>query len=1014
MKKNILKISIIFILMVGILLANDTLADRDLDAEGITPLDVSLYANPMIISSGESSIIGWSVSGVGELTCGASGGSLGWSSNKITSYNVYHWSGNFDTGILTNPTTYTYTMTCSDQNHTDYPDSLPRVSKSVTITVSNPTTNTNDNLFVQTDPATNVTYTTATLNGKGGIIYPPGSTSYSGRITAYFRYSKADISPIFCNDIYGTNMISTGDIFLNLGISSEVTPESFSKDITNLTPDTKYYYCAIISNRENIAYGGSSIVKDFRTSPYKTTIKTNSATSIGSDSAVLNGTFNSIEKVTTYFQYKKVTTDGTPVDWSTELGKEDHFVEEGKNNVYGNISFTLSKLDPKTKYQFRVVAITTSGTESRIIYGSPLSFTTIPIPPTTIKTRSATSITSNSAVLNGTYSSTKTASTYFEYREAVNSNDWIKLEEEIHNLDLEAGKTSIGGNVSFALSGLIPSTNYEFRAVIKNNSGEIFYGNVLSFKTRAVPITACPPSQIMSPLTGTCVPQSVCVPPQIYSFPSNSCIGGSDYLFPTVDVTATPASLLSADFSRTGGDSSTISWTSTNATSCSYDKGNGIVKAGTSGSFTTGALTKSKSYSVTCTGAQGTGSGYAYVYVYDDGGSGNENGYIPQCSDTKDNDGDGKIDTLDPNCHVGGVLTGDYVPNWYSETSSASLTGCPNGEINYPACTIYGPGCVNGATNPPACTTGPSVCSNGATNYPTCTIRCLNGATNPLACTANPVYCTNGATNYPVCTIGPNGPCLNGASNPPTCTVGPTRCTNGATNYPACTVVCLNGATNPPACTTGAGPTSDHETLIDGTTGTWDTNDGGHNGTWGTGTDSGSWTATLGTGGTGTAHWAGNGDGTGTWVSGTGSGTWTNGTGTGSTGTGTWANLVLGQTATPPNDAIVRYHEGIETVFIRQIIKNQIYQKKYGYKAGNDLLTFAQNLADQFAKALGYISENGEEIRVVPPDVAAYQLQLSGDKLTVYEYYKNKIVDIRNTTTVFKNASGYEYYFQKN
>ena len=58
-------------------------------------------------------------------------------------------------------------------------------------------------------------------------------------------------------------------------------------------------------------------------------------------------------------------------------------------------------------------------------------------------------------------------------------------------------------------------------------------------------------------------------------------------------------------------------------------------------------------------------------------------------------------------------------------------------------------------------------------------------------------------------------------------------------------------------------------------------------------------------------------------------------------------------------------------------------------------------------------NENGKEIRVSFPDVAAYQLQLVGNKLTVYEYYNNKVVDVQNVTTTFKNISNYEYYFKK-
>ena len=117
--------------------------------------------------------------------------------------------------------------------------------------------------------------------------------------------------------------------------------------------------------------------------------------------------------------------------------------------------------------------------------------------------------------------------------------------------------------------------------------------------------------------------------------------------------------------------------------------------------------------------------------------------------------------------------------------------------------------------------------------------------------------------------------------------------------------------------------------------------------------------------------------------------------------------------ATPPWDAIVRYHEGIETVFARQIVADKEFAKLYGYVEGTHLQTFAGELAHLFAKMFGYVDGSGREIRVSFPDVAAYQLQLTGNKLTVYEYFAGKIIDIRNVTTDFKNASDYEYYFKK-
>jgi hypothetical protein len=80
---------------------------------------------------------------------------------------------------------------------------------------------------------------------------------------------------------------------------------------------------------------------------------------------------------------------------------------------------------------------------------------------------------------------------------------------------------------------------------------------------------------------------------------------GGTNIFPTVVVTASPSSVES-------GASSTINWTSTNTTSCDAGDGNGT---DTSGSFSTGPLLDSKSYTVVCTGANGMSSGNVFVNV---------------------------------------------------------------------------------------------------------------------------------------------------------------------------------------------------------------------------------------------------------------------------------------------------------------------------------------------------------------------------------------------------------------
>ncbi|MFZ2072838.1 MAG: hypothetical protein WAV10_04160, partial [Minisyncoccia bacterium] len=136
-------------------------------------------------------------------------------------------------------------------------------------------------------------------------------------------------------------------------------------------------------------------------------------------------------------------------------------------------------------------------------------------------------------------------------------------------------------------------------------------------------------------------------------------------------------------------------------------------------------------------------------------------------------------------------------------------------------------------------------------------------------------------------------------------------------------------------------------------------------------------------------------------------------TGTTGTGNGTTGNLTLGQTATPPTDAIVHSQEGIETVFARQIIANKSLAKRYGYVEGQNITAFAWDLADLFAKIFGYIGYNGKEIRVSLPDIAAYQLAVVNNVLTVYEYFSFKIVNIQSMTEVLRNNYDYEYYFNK-
>ncbi|MDQ3075744.1 MAG: hypothetical protein M3Q34_01300 [bacterium] len=126
--------------------------------------------------------------------------------------------------------------------------------------------------------------------------------------------------------------------------------------------------------------------------------------------------------------------------------------------------------------------------------------------------------------------------------------------------------------------------------------------------------------------------------------------------------------------------------------------------------------------------------------------------------------------------------------------------------------------------------------------------------------------------------------------------------------------------------------------------------------------------------------------------------------------------LGVGDIGKPLSDDIVRYHEGIEHVFVRRILRSENIRGRYGYVPGTNALQFAYELAHTLAKRFGYVDVDGKEIRVSQPDVSAYSLRMSGNKLYVYEFYKNKVVDIRmikNDRRVFKTPNPYEYFFKK-
>jgi hypothetical protein len=140
-----------------------------------------------------------------------------------------------------------------------------------------------------------------------------------------------------------------------------------------------------------------------------------------------------------------------------------------------SISAAVTSLQPLTTYHFRARGLTSANVN---VYGSDVTFTTAPSPPTVVTT-AATSITYSGATLNGT----------------VNPNGGIATVTFNYGLTTSYGNTvtatqspvsgSTVTSVSAPITGLQPYTTYHFQ-VVGTNAGGTSNGNDMTFTTSAI------------------------------------------------------------------------------------------------------------------------------------------------------------------------------------------------------------------------------------------------------------------------------------------------------------------------------------------------------------------------------------------------------------------------------------------------------------------------------------------------------------------------------------------------
>ena len=232
---------------------------------------------------------------------------------------------------------------------------------------------------VTTNPATNITSLSATLNGS---LNPNGLTT-----TVYFEYgptrSYGLVTPV---------QTQTGNTLRNI-----------TANINGLSASTTYHFRIVASNSAGTTSGSDRTFTTLSATGPPVAI-TNLATLTASVSATLNGSVNPHGLTTNvYFQYGPTTSYGSTTPVQPQGGSR-----------FRDISANISGLSAGTTYHFRLVAINSAGTR----YGSDRMFTTLSATgPPVVTTNLPTLIASFSAKLSGSLDPHGlTTTVYFEYR----------------------------------------------------------------------------------------------------------------------------------------------------------------------------------------------------------------------------------------------------------------------------------------------------------------------------------------------------------------------------------------------------------------------------------------------------------------------------------------------------------------------------------------------------------------------------------------------------------------------
>lgn len=299
-----------------------------------------------------------------------------------------------------------------------------------------------------TGAASTITAPTATLNG---LVNPNGlGTSW------YFQWGTTAA--------YGT---TTGW----QPVPAVTNPLAVQFTLSGLSPAMVYHYRLGTTNSDGQAFGAD---QTFNTLALAPSVTTQSASSLATTSATLNGTVVPNGAIV-YFQWGLTAAYGNATP---------QYVATGGSQAW---SGPLTGLAPGTLYHYRLLAANSGGTA----YGLDRTFQTTTLPPTATTTP-ATGVTQTSALLNGTVNPNGlTATVYFQWGPTVGYGNTTP------NLTIGSGYSL--DYLSQGLPGLLPNTQYYYRIVATSSAGTVM-GQAQSFVT--APLLPAALTGLASAITG--------------------------------------------------------------------------------------------------------------------------------------------------------------------------------------------------------------------------------------------------------------------------------------------------------------------------------------------------------------------------------------------------------------------------------------------------------------------------------------------------------------------------------